>query len=345
MSNERNSFQTGSEESRKKDHIQLAFKSQTKAQQLDQRFDYEPLLGGNLGDDLKEKSFFGKIIKIPIWASSMTGGTAYAATINKNIASVCGQFGMGMGLGSCRQLLNSDEFITDFQVRRHIGDSAPLFANFGIAQVEELVEHKKESLILELCKKLEVDGFFVHINPLQEYLQPEGDRYKNPPIETMSRLLEKFQNSSLSVAVKEVGQGMGPKSINELLQLPIIGIEFGAFGGTNFSKIESLRNNDPIDFEVKSPFINLGHTAEEMINFVNESAANTADKHIIISGGVKNSLDGFSLMEKCKLNSVYGMASQILKYAINSREELERYISKEIEALKLAKMILKQRHQ
>jgi len=79
----------------------------------------------------------GTTLRTPIWVSSMTGGTAMANTINTNLAKACGEYGMGMGLGSCRALLDSDERLSDFAMRGLIGDQ-PLYANLGIAQLDDL---------------------------------------------------------------------------------------------------------------------------------------------------------------------------------------------------------------
>ena len=103
---------------RKKDHIELAFKSAIANQ--DSRFYYEPLFAGHPEGNLPERSFVGKKLLAPIWISSMTGGTKEAATINKNLAKVCGQYGLGMGLGSCRIILESDECKKSFRFTNKI---------------------------------------------------------------------------------------------------------------------------------------------------------------------------------------------------------------------------------
>ena len=201
---------------RKLDHISLAFQSQTPADKIDHRFNYEPMMSGHPSNQkILETTFLGKKLAAPIWVSSMTGGTAKASIINKNLGKAVGEYGLGMGLGSCRSLLYSDEYLSDFDIRHLVGNQ-PLYANLGIAQVEELVNNNKTELIISLIDKLKADGLIIHVNPLQEWLQPEGDRYYDSPIETIERLCNKVD---LSIIVKEVGQGFGPKSLNALLKL------------------------------------------------------------------------------------------------------------------------------
>jgi len=320
--------------SRKKDHIELALRSQVEASDTDQKFYYEPMLSGHPeSGSLPPVMFLGKKLRAPLWVSSMTGGTKMASHINKNLALACAEFGMGMGLGSCRSLLSSDTYFEDFNVRKYIGHDLPLFANLGIAQVEILLKEQKVHLALEMVKKLEADGLIIHVNPLQEWLQPEGDFIHHPPVATIERFLEVF---SLPVIVKEVGQGFGPRSIRKLLSMPIAAMEFAANGGTNFSKLELLRANE-YEREVFGSVIQLGHSAEEMVGWVNEvnQEITVNCKEIIISGGIKDFLDGYYLVKKCQLNAVYGQASGFLKYAREDYETLQQYVASQIKGLEL----------
>src|SRR6478752_781080 len=93
--------------SRKQDHIELAFKADMANQGPDDRFYYEPLLAGHPTDVPLKISFLGKTVNAPLWVSSMTGGTEKAHTINTRLATACAKYGLGMGLGSCRPLLES----------------------------------------------------------------------------------------------------------------------------------------------------------------------------------------------------------------------------------------------
>ncbi len=323
---------------RKQEHIELALKSQIPLSEKDNRFIYEPLLSAHPKDPAAAVYFLEKYIRTPIWASSMTGGTPQSKIINENIARVCCDFGMGMGLGSCRIILDDNTHFDDYDVRQFIGDDLPLYANLGIAQVEKLVGSNSTDLIRRLIDKLKADGLIVHINPLQEWFQPEGNRIMQPPIDTIEKLLHLID---FPLVVKEVGQGMGEKSLERLFQLPLQAIEFGAFGGTNFSMVELLRDQTD-KIEIYKPFAFVGQSAEEMVSVVNGLARTIPIKckQVIISGGIRNYLDGFYLMKKCCLTSIYGQASAILKYASISYDALYEYIDSQIRGLMLAESYL-----
>lgn len=331
-------------ETRKQDHIALAFESRVGPDAVDDRFDYEPLLSGHPDkDSLQAFPFLGKHLKVPVWVSSMTGGTHWAGTINHNLARACGEFGMGMGLGSCRSLLYSDEHLADFDVRHLIGPDLPLFANLGIAQVETLLEEGKTSEIDALIDRLQADGLIVHINPLQEAMQPEGDHIRRPPIETIRALLEQTERKLI---VKEVGQGMGPASLKALLELPLAAVDFAASGGTNFALLELLRAQ-PEERESFRPLARVGHSADQMVALTNSLAespeVSLRCRELIISGGVNDFLDGYYLVQRSLLPAVYGKASGFLRHARGEYSELKAYVERQVRGLELAYAFLRVR--
>lgn len=327
---------------RKEDHIKLAFKSQIENGQIDRRFQYEPILAAHPQiADQPTINFAGKQMKAPLWISSMTGGTELAKKINTNLAMICKEFGLGMGLGSCRKLLEEDTYFQDFNMRPILGDDVPFYANLGIAQIEKLLRENKVELIDQMLDKLQADGLIIHVNPFQEWLQPEGDVISESPLTSINKLIEQFDGK---IIVKEVGQGMGPESLRALMQLPIECIEFAALGGTNFSKLELFRS----DIEAREIFAGLakvGHTAEEMVFMVNGLLEELQDKakckHYIISGGVKNFLDGYYLINKLNAKCIFGQASSFLKYAIEGYEQVQDYTAAQIKGLALANAYLK----
>lgn len=323
--------------SRKKDHIGLAFDSNVAADKRDTRFFYEPAI-----NDMNDHAngiglhFLGANMEAPIWVSSMTGGTAMASHINQNLAKACHEFGLGMGLGSCRQLLDSDEYLKDFDVRETIGIQ-PLYANLGIAQVIDLVRKEQYNKLANLVQKLRADGLFIHINPMQEWIQPEGDIIDMNPITCIQKVID---NVDTKIMVKEVGQGFGPQSLRALLDLDIAGIELAGFGGTNFARLETLRREKPYHAEL----INVGHTAEEMVDFLNEWSSidnKYLNKNIIISGGISDYLTGYYLNQKCSFPSVYGQASSFLKMATGDYKKLANYVEEQIKGYKIASQYLR----
>jgi len=320
---------------RKKDHIDLALDSRTIPDFLDNRFNYEPLLNIHPSGDDEAFDFLGKKLKVPLWVSSMTGGTEISGIINRNLARACNDFGMGMGLGSCRVVLDDETCFEDFNMRPLIGEEYPFFANLGVAQVEKILADGQADRISELLEKLRADGLIIHVNPIQEFFQPEGDRISRIPLETIEELLEL---ADYTVIVKEVGQGMGPESLKALLELPIAAIEFAAYGGTNFSLVELLRAESN-SREFYKPMAYVGHDAEQMVRMINQhidSGMKTKCPRLIISGGIRTFLDGYYLINKSRLPAVYGQASGFLQYAREDYETLREYVHHHVKGLQLA---------
>ena len=324
---------------RKQSHLDLAFKSQS--EELDKRFYYEPMLSGHPteGDTMPFK-LGGKNMNFPVWISSMTGGTSKAGPINKMLAKTANKYGFGMGLGSCRIILEDETYFEDFNLRPILGDEVPFYANVGIAQIEKLLQTNQAKKLKELVTKLSADGLIVHVNPLQEWLQPEGDRITQSPMVTLEQLLHEFD---LPIIVKEVGQGFGPHSMGELLKLPLLAVDFAANGGTNFSKLELIRNEKLQGFF--EDVVELGHSAEEMVGFLNDTVeklgASRKCNNVIVSGGVKNFLDGYYYISKADIDACYGQAAPFLKYANESQEALDQYAEFQINGLLMAQRLLR----
>ncbi len=328
--------------SRKRDHIELAFRSKVDAAQLDPRFHYEPLLSAHPAPgSLPPLQFLGKTLRAPLWVSSMTGGTDWARTINANLARACAEFGMGMGLGSCRSLLHGNDTLSDFDVRDTIGNDLPLYANLGIAQLEQLIHRGELQRAGDVVSKLRADGLIIHVNPLQEWLQPEGDRFLQSPLETIAMVLEQIP---VNIIVKEVGQGMGPESLRALLQMPLAAIDFAAAGGVNFALLELLRSS-PADQEAWEPMAHVGHSAVDMAAMLQTLLAELGDtvqcRQVIISGGIRNFLDGYYLIQKVSVPAVYGQASGFLQHARGDYSALQQYVATQIRGLEIARAYLR----
>ncbi len=327
-------------EDRKKDHINLALTNRTGTIEKDSRFIYEPLLSGHVVPEMPQVKLAGKIMKVPLWISSMTGGSGIARHINTNLASAANEFGLGMGLGSCRILLESEKHLPDFDMRNVIGDEYPFWANLGIAQLEQMVEQGTLNEINDMMNLLRTDGLVIHVNPLQEWFQPEGDRLKYPPLEIIKEVIKQLD---MPILVKEVGQGMGRESLRELMKLPLDGIEFAAFGGTNFARVEMMRRPST-DHELFEPMVYVGQTAEDMLADVKKLIAQGQEckaPMLIISGGIRNYLDGYYFITTSPIPAVYGMASGFLKHARDSYSTLRDWARSHIDGLQMAHAYLR----
>lgn len=329
---------------RKADHLQLTELAQTRALGPRHRgLTYEPLLACHPRDtrlEVDQKlgvAFLGKRLRAPLWISSMTGGTQAARTINRHLAQVAGEYGLGMGLGSCRPYLDNPKAArADFDFRAVIGEAGILLGNLGIAQVEQLLKRGEAERLNDMLQELKLDGLIVHINPLQEWFQPEGDRFERTPLATLQDLCEQV---SFPLVVKEVGQGMGPKSLAALSRLPLAGIEFGAYGGTNFSKLEQLRR----DCQEKShldELVTVGHDAWHMVEFFREIEQSRVERQalelVIVSGGVRTYLEGYELIQRLGRPAVYAYAKPFLDAAKNGPDQLRSFVEEEIKGLAMA---------
>ncbi len=353
---------------RKYQHLEMANQAQSPASELRQDFYYEPLFGAHpeqnkLRNERKSFNFLGKEMLYPVWISSMTGGTGKARHINQNLAKAAGEFGFGLGLGSCRGLLDGKKYWEDFNLRPLLGEKAPFFANLGIAQIEQLLDTGDISKLQNLVQGLDADGLIIHINPLQEWFQPEGDRLKYAPIDTLEKLLNEIK---FPLIVKEVGQGMGPRSLEALIKMPLAAIEFGAFGGTNFSLLEKLRmhsNHQKLEDDLffksreemtREGLVRVGHTAEEMVQFclsiMNRLGENALCRNFIASGGIQDTLAGYRLVKQFENNvhstqgarpeMVFGMARAFLLHATDEYEHLKTFCESFIETYEMAENFL-----
>ncbi len=322
---------------RKQDHIDLSLNQRLDKNQ-DSRFFYEPLLGRHAKkNDHWPISFLGKDLEFPLWISSMTGGTESARRINHNLAMACRDFKLGMGLGSCRPYLETEERRIDFELRHILGEDRPFFANMGIAQIEQALRLDNRDSIDRMVDKLKCDGLIIHINPLQELLQREGDCFELSPLQTLEKFL---RTKSYPVILKEVGQGMGPASLKSCYELGVDAIEFAAYGGTNFSEIENRRQEEKYKQDFQG-FIHQGHDLTEMIEFAKPLDQSFSQAPFwILSGGIKDALDAYYYIRLSRKPVLYGMAGKLLEYARGSYEDLYAFLEHHFKELISARQFL-----
>jgi isopentenyl-diphosphate delta-isomerase len=305
--------------SRKSDHIRINLEKDVQSSLSTglehYHFIHRALPEINLKDVDTSIELFGRTLSAPILISSMTGGTPDAYEINQLLASSAQQAKIAMGVGSQRIALEQPELAYTFQIR----DLAPdvlLFANLGAIQLNY-------NYGLSECQRavdmLEADALVLHMNPLQEALQIDG----NSDFDGLLKKIEAVCKSlSVPVIAKEVGWGFSQEDIRLLAHAGVAAIDVAGAGGTSWSQVEMYRAGDDVQRQLAAAFADWGIPTAEVIRNVTESAPQLT---IIASGGLRTGVD----IAKCLAlgASLGGMAGPFLRAASHSLDEVLKLIN------------------
>jgi isopentenyl-diphosphate Delta-isomerase len=232
--------------------------------------------------DLEIKTtFLGKSLGAPLLISSMTGGTAQAQQINQRLAIVAQTYGLAMGVGSQRVAIEQAQTAPTFQVRS-IAPDILLFANLGAVQLNY-------GYGVEQCQKavdlLQADALILHINPLQECIQPQGDLNFSGLLAKIAVVCEKL---TVPVIAKEVGNGISAAMAKQLINAGVQAIDVAGAGGTSWSLVESQRAPNDLLKQLGRTFGDWGIPTAECLVDINHTYPQMP---LIASGGLRNGLD------------------------------------------------------
>jgi len=272
--------------SRKNDHVYINLEEDvtftTTTTGLEHyRFVHQALPGVNLDAVDPSTTYLGHRLSLPLLISPMTGGTVRAGEINRILAEAAQEAGIAMGLGSTRVVLERPEVAWTFQVRKYAPDIL-LFANLGAIQLNY-------GYGLDDCRRLvdltEANALYLHLNPLQEALQPEGDtRFEGllPHIEAVCRGL------CVPVVVKEVGWGLSRRVVRQLIDAGVAALDVAGAGGTSWSQVEYYRQENAAGREIAASFREWGIPTAASLRIVREV---DVDIPLVASGGLKTGID------------------------------------------------------
>lgn len=263
--------------------------------------------------------FLGKRLNFPIIIEGMTGGTKEAKEINRDIAEISQEFGIGFGVGSQRMAIENDEFAGTYKVR----DIAPdifLIANLGAVQLNYGYGIEECGKAVEM---IDADALALHLNSLQEVIQPEGNKNFSNLIKKINEISE---NLKKPVIVKETGCGI---SYETAKKLKVDAIDIAGLGGTSWGLVESYRLGSGIR-EIGRTFSNWGIPTAECIMQVSRLKV-----PIIASGGIRTGLDAaksIALGAEC-----VGIALPILKaWNKEGKEGIRKFLEEFILELRIA---------
>jgi isopentenyl-diphosphate delta-isomerase len=307
---------------RKADHIQINLEKDVRSgltTGLERyHFMHQALPELDLDNVELDLTLFGRQLQAPMLISSITGGTEQARTINRTLAMAAQETGIAMGLGSQRAAIENPDLAPTFQIR----DIAPdilLFANLGAVQLNY-------GYGVEQCQRavdmIEADALILHLNPLQEAVQPEGDT-------RFAGLLKKIEaickTLTVPVIAKEVGWGISEQAAHQLHSAGIAAIDVAGAGGTSWTQVEMHRAENESQARLAAAFLDWGIPTAISIQNIRRSVPGLP---IIASGGIRT---GIEIAKSIALGaSLGGLAGPFLKAANISLEKTIQY-SQEIQ--------------
>ncbi len=270
---------------RKKGHIELCLTDKVAFREKSNGFDKYEFSHYAITEMEIEKiklssKFYNKVIDFPFLISCMTGGTMEAENINAMLAVAANNLNIALGVGSQRQALENDIHHNSYKIIRKNAPNIPILGNIGAAQI---LSDKPEDKIKYLAELIEADAFVIHVNPLQELLQKNGEPNFKGFLKSLERICNKV---SLPIIVKEVGAGINRKAAKKLLEAGVKGIDVAGAGGTSWAGVEILRNKDDRGIE----FWDWGIPTADCICEI-KKLKNHFNFMLIGSGGINNGMD------------------------------------------------------
>ena len=315
---------------RKIEHIE-AFAQDADIERAGHHFDrirlsHRALPNCNLADVDAQTSILNKALSFPFLISSMTGGDhPDILKINRNLALAAEQQKVALAVGSQRVLFKSEDAKASFSLRE-LAPSVPLIANIGAVQLNYELETRHFQHAIDV---LDADAIYLHLNALQEAVQPEGDTNFVGLIEKMARLRDQLNRP---VWIKEVGCAFSKPDLEKLVEYGFDAVDVAGHGGTSWSRVEQHRG---APFDLGLTFQDWGvPTPIALRNTLEYPSIQTR----IASGGIRNGLD----MVKCVIigANLCGVAAPLLAPALDSCESVEETIERFKQEFRVAMFLL-----
>lgn len=315
-------------EKRKLEHLKIALSgvSQTGDNGLSRyRFIHNALPEVNF-ENIDTVVYFLKYkISVPLFISCMTGGILRGGKINKNLALAAQKQKIPLGIGSQRAAIEHPKLEEFYKVRQFAPD-IPIMGNIGLVQLNYGYGLKE---FLKCVQMIDADALVVHLNPIQEAIQPEGDTNFENLLPKLEKIVKDFK---FPIIVKEVGLGLSVDVIKRLYGIGIKYFDVAGWGGTSWPKVEALRGKS--DKSLGDLFGEWGIPTAEAIVAANEFKEKHKDVTILGSGGIRN---GVEIAKALALGAdMVGIAAPFASAALKSEIEVEKLIGKYKKELKIA---------
>ena len=316
---------------RKVDHLRICLNEDVQAKGItigleDYRFIHQALPEIDLASVDLSQTVFGRKVKAPILISSMTGGAEWSARINRTLAEAAQRWGLPMGVGSQRAAVENDDLVYSYAIRQYAPD-VPLFANLGAVQLNYGYGPDQCRRAVEM---LEADALILHLNALQEAVQPNGNTNFKGLTARIEAVCTALARDGVPVIAKEVGNGLSYEAALRLRSAGVRGLDVAGSGGTSWSQVESFRVKEPVEKRAAGAFAGWGISTAQSIRW-----ARQADPAwlVIGSGGLRN---GVEIAKALALGAdLAGLALPFLKAAEESPAALDALIEQLLRELSI----------
>lgn len=302
---------------RKADHIRINLEEDVDFHRLTNGFERYHFVHAALPEvDLAEIdtaiTLFGKRLAAPILVSSMTGGTERAGLINQRLAEAVQERKLALGVGSQRAALEDPAAAASFVVRRYAPD-ALIFANLGAVQLNYGYGVDECRRAVEM---IEADALILHLNPLQEVLQPEGDTNWKGLLAKIGGICRRLE---VPVIAKEVGWGISGATARRLIDEGVSAIDVAGAGGTSWSEVEKHRAPTERLRRLAGAFREWGlPTATSLVQVAAVRNARAPGLPLFASGGIRT---GQEIAKAVALGAdLVGLAGPFLKRVMESTD-------------------------
>jgi isopentenyl-diphosphate delta-isomerase len=274
---------------RKADHIEVCLKENVQSRRATTGFEDVHLVHKALPEIERKKidistTVFGYKFSAPLFVGAMTGGTAKATKINAAIAEAVEELHLGMGVGSQRIAIGNPKMERSFSIVREKAPTAFILANIGAPQLVGKYGVKEAEKAVEM---VQADALAIHLNALQEAVQPEGDTNYSNLLQKMCKLAQELD---VPVIVKETGAGIAAEEATMLEAAGVAGIDVAGVGGTSWAAVEYYRakaRQDGSSQRLGETFWDWGiPTAVSLVETVK-----SVNLPVIASGGIRNGID------------------------------------------------------
>lgn len=296
---------------RKSEHIKIASEQNVRFRNKTTGFEeydfiHNALPEMNFDEVSTETEFLGKKLSFPLMVSAMTGGYSGALEINRQLAEVSQREKVAFVMGSQRQIIENDNHLESFRIVRKTAPDAVIIGNIGATQVAEIKDISPFQRMVDL---IEADAMSVHLNPLQEVLQPDGDGQFKGVLKGIKQLVKEL---GVPIIVKEIGCGISEKVASKLANIGVTYIDLAGAGGTSWAGVESFRREKK---HLALRFWDWGIPTAKSLEMVSR----VKGARIIASGGIE---DGATVAKALALGAeLCGAALPLLKVLMEKKVE------------------------